>query len=254
MKRDEIYKKVSLKHAKGVTIKSSLCFYNPKEVYMALTSNKEVRRWFKFISNHYVPPKAKILLFYPCSAEKPYHKSRSYQRLFSTLSKLGEKRKEVHVVTISEPFCLVPEEFYGKKTDWHDWENSWYDCPGLFEWWCRKYGQPYDEVYVEKCIDILSNYVSIFLRRTKDNYNVRIAFIRTYSSSLKLTHNHTHYAIIRRASEKAGVSVEFHPPKEIIKEILNKRGKMAWDLYGIAHPYAQEYLLYLLRNKLGRCP
>jgi len=125
MRRD-LYKKALCKRNEDL-IKSSLCFYNPYETYIALTKNREVKRWLTFISNRYVPPKAKALLIYPCSSEKPYHKSRSYRQLAKTLSKLGESQKKIHVAIVSEPFCLVPEEFFGKKTRWHDWENSWYD-------------------------------------------------------------------------------------------------------------------------------
>lgn len=244
MERDEIYVRVSLKHAKGVEIKPSLCFYNPQEVYMALTSNDEVRKWLEFISNHYTPPKAKILLIYPCSTEKPYHESRSYRMLFSTLSKLGERRKDVHVVTVSEPFGLVPEEFYGKNNGWHDWENSWYDCPGLFGWWCKKYGQPYSKDYLEKSIEILAKYVARFFIKAADSRI--IAFVRTFSSSLEVRDDHTHRRIVELAAEIAGVQVDILPPKELIAEIVSKRGRFAWDMYGVAHPIAQDYLLNYL--------
>lgn len=252
MRRDEIYEKVSLKHAKGVKIKRSLCFYNPQEVYMALTYNAEVKKWLKFITNHYIPPKAKVLLIYPCSTEKPYHKSRSYRRLFSTLSKLRKERKEVHLVTISEPFGLIPEEFYGKKNDWHDWEDIWYDCPGLFEWWCRKYGQSYSKEYLEKCIRILATYVAKFFIKAKvrRSYSKIVAFVRTFSSGLKTKDDHTHRRIIESAARIAKVHVDLLPPKHIVAEIVLKRGRFAWDMYGVAHPIAQDYLLKYLKKVL----
>jgi len=250
MRRNEIYEKVSLKRANGVKIKRSLCFYNPQEVYKALKSNTEVRRWLKFLSNHYIPPKAKILLIYPCSAEKPYHKSRSYKRLFNTLSKLGEERKEVHVITISEPFCLVPEEFYGKKNDWHDWENSWYDCPGLFEWWCRRYNQPYSKDYLEKSIQILATYTAEFFTKTKEHYSRIIAFVRTFSSGLEIKDDHTHRRIIELAAKIAKVHVDLLPPKHVVAQIVLKKGRLAWDMYGVSHPMAQDYLLKYLRKVL----
>jgi len=252
MKRDEIYEKISLKRAKGVKIKHSLCFYNPQEVYTALTSNTEVRRWLEFLSNHYIPPKAKVLLIYPCSAEKPYHKSRSYKRLFNTLSRLGEKRKKVHVVTISEPFCLIPEEFYGKKNTWHDWENSWYDCPGLFEWWCRRHGQPYSKDYLEKCIQILASYVAKFFMKAKARkcYSRIIAFVRTFSSGLEVKDDHTHRRIIELAAKIAKVDVDLIPPRHVVAKIVLEKGKFAWDTQGVAHPMAQSYLFKYLKNVL----
>jgi len=250
--QNEIYEKVSLRHANGVKIERSLCFYNPQEVYKALKSNPEVRKWLRFISNYYIPPKAKVLLIYPCSAEKPYPKSRSYKKLFNTLSKLGEKRKEIHVVTISEPFGLVPEEFYEKRNDWHDWKNSWYDCPGLFKWWCRRYGQPYSKDYLEKCIQILAIYVARFFikAKTMKRYSRIIAFVRTFSSNLEVKEDHTHRKIIELASKIAGIHVDLIPPKHLVAEICLKKGKVAWDMYGVSHPMAQDYLLKYLKRVL----
>jgi len=252
MERREIYKKISFKRANGVNIEYSLCFYNPQEVYKALKNNIEVKRWLRFISNHYNPPKAKVFLIYPCSSEKPYYKSRSYKALFNTLSKLGEKRKEIHVVTISEPFGIIPEEFYGKKTRWHDWEKRWYDCPGLFEWWCKKHGQNYSLEYLEKSIQILAYYVAKFLKKVQVNkINSRIiAFVRTYSSSLEIKKDHTHRRIIELASKIANVDIDILPPKHVVKKIVSERGRFAWDMYGVAHPIAQNYLLRYLKNLL----
>jgi len=253
MNGDEIYEKVSLKRANGVRIPRYLCFYNPEEVYLGLTRNTEVRKWHEFISNHYVPPRAKILLIYPCSAEKPYHLSRSYKVLFRTLSKLGEKRREIHLVTISEPFGLVPEEFYGKNTPWFDWSSMGYDCPGLFRWWCDKYKQPFNKEYFDKSIEILAEAIADYLRKAKkmNSYSRYIAFVRTYSSNLQIKEDHTHRKIIELASRKAKLNVELHPPKKIVKEIVRKKGRLAWDLYGVSHPIAQEYLLRLLEEAVS---
>ena len=252
MKRDEIYEKVSLKHANGVRIKRSLCFYNPQEVYIALKNNIEVKKWLRFISNHYIPPKAKVLLIYPCSAEKPYHKSRSYKILYNTLAKLEEKRRKIHIVTISEPFCLIPEEFYGKRNAWHDWEDSWYDCPGLFEWWCKKYGQPYSKEYLEKCVQILATHVAKFFMKakTRKSYSKIVAFVRSYSSGLKVKDDHTHRRIVELAAQIAKVRVDILPPKQVVAEIVLRKGRLAWDMYGIAHPMAQDYLLKYLKKVL----
>jgi len=252
MKRDEIYKRISLSRAKGVRIERSLCLYNPREVYTALMSNKEVISWLEFISNHYVPPRAKVLLIYPCSAEKPYHESRSYKRLFSTLSKLGEERKEVHVITISEPFGLVPEEFYGKNVVWHDWSNCWYDCPGLFEWWCKQHGQPFSKEYLDKCVQILASYVAKFLMKAKamKSYSRMVAFVRTFSSNLQAKDDHTHRRIVESAAKIAKVAVDVLPTREVVSKIVLERGKFAWDMYGVSHPIAQEYLLNYLRGML----
>jgi archaeosine synthase len=251
--RREIYKKVSCTRGRGVKIKRSLCFYNPKEVYLALTRNGEVKRWLNFISNHYLPEPRQVLLIYPCSAEKPYNSSRSYKRLYETLSKLGNMRGQVHIVTISEPFGLIPEEFYGKKTAWHDWRNAWYDCPGLFKWWCNKYNQPYSKEYLEKCVELLAFYIASFLKKVDSNkcYAKIIAFVRTYSSQLKAREDHTHKRIIEMAAKIANVHIEILPTKEVVSYIVSKNGRLAWDMYGVAHPHAQEYLLNYLKVVLN---
>jgi len=254
MNRNKIYNTISCKKAlAGVNVKKSLCFYNPREVYNALLYNKEIRKWLNFISNHYIPPKKEILLIYPCSNEKPYHLSRSYKILFKTLNRLGEKRNKVHLMTISEPFGLVPEEFYGNKTPWHDWKNDWYDCPGLFEWWCNKYFQPYEREYVEKSIEILSEYVAEFFKKIKKQkcYSKIVAFVRTFSSNLQIKHDHTHRRILERAAQIANIKMDLLPDKKLVAEIVRKRGRLAWDMYGAAHPIAQDYLLNYLKKNLG---
>jgi archaeosine synthase len=236
----------------AMKIVPSLCFRNPKEVYAALVKNEEVKKWLNFISNHYVPPKVKIFLIYPCSSIKPYHKSRSYKILFNTLAKLGEKRKHVHVLTISEPFGIVPEEFYGKKTKWHDWKNRWYDCPGLFEWWCRRHNQPYSKEYLEKSIELLASYVAKFLEKlkTRDSCPKVVAFIRTFSSRLEIRDDYTHRKIIEKAAKITDLNVEILPDKKLVQRIVATCGRMAWDMYGVAHPLAQEYLLRYLEGVL----
>lgn len=254
MNRNAIYSTVSCKKALcAISIKKSLCFYNPQEVYNGLLRNKEIKNWLTFISNHYIPPKRELLLIYPCSNEKPYHLSRSYKILFRTLNRLGEKREKIHLMTISEPFGLVPEEFYGKKTKWHDWRNDWYDCPGLFEWWCNKYSQPYDKEYVEKSIEILSQYIAKFFKKVKKEklYSKIVGFVRTFSSTLQKKHDHTHRRILERAAQIADVKINLLPEKEIVAEIVRKKGRLAWDMYGVAHPIAQKYLLNYLKESLG---
>jgi len=235
--------------------RNDLILRNPYEVYTAITQNEDIKRWHKFISEYYLPPLGKkILLFYPCSATKPYTDARSYKQLFKNLANLGEKRKLVHILTVSEPFALVPEEFYNKKTEWYDWENGWYDCPGLFEWWCKLKREPYDANIVKSCINLLSDVVAGFFKRLKSKRylnNIRlVGFVRTYSSSLKVTLNNTHRLILEEASKKAGVSLVMLPEKEFVKNLIKRRGRAAWDFYGISHPLAQNYLIKKLMRLL----
>ena len=143
----------------------------------------------------------------------------------------------VHLVTISEPFGLVPQEFYSSKF-------AWYDCPGLFRWWCSRHEQPYESQYLDKSIAILSGVIARFLERATKHgyYHSSIGFVRTMTSSLERRRDHTHYRMLVDASKAAGVDLEILPDKKHVKEIVRKRGRLAWDYYGVSHPIALEYL------------
>lgn len=245
----DIYSVFSVRNGRNVKIEESLCFYNPREVYDALMNNEKVLKWLKFISEIYTPPFRKVLLIYPCASVKPYSESRSYKRLYATLRRLGDLRRFIHVATVSEPLGLVPEEFYGDSQGF-----LWYDCPGLFEWWCKKFGQKYEEEFVEKSIDVLASYVAKFLKRVgeKGVYEKIVAFVKTYSSSLHLKKDHTHRRIIEKAKEISGVDIEILPPRRLVAKIVALRGRFAWDVQGISHPIAQEYLFNYLMKVLGK--
>ncbi len=240
-----LHDKISSKIGKGVEINRSLCFYSPREVFNALSENEHVRDWLTFISSRYLFPKKEILLIYPCSTTKPYNKSQSYKQLFKTLERLPpNKRDKIHLVTISEPFGLVPSEFYDRSF-------MWYDCPGLFEWWCQKNGTEYDVQYLDRSIAILADYVGQSVHRAikKFHYRKVIGFVRTYSSSIEKRKDHTHRRILEQASQKFGLDIELLPNERVIRRIVNSRGHFAWDMYGPGHPIAQDLLFkYLSEN------
>ena len=82
-------------------------------------------------------------------------------------------------------------------------------------------------------------------------YSRIIAFVRTYSSSLRVKHDYTHRRIVERAAELAGVEVEILPSREFVRYVVRRYGKLAWDFYGVAHPAAQRHLLRHLRRILN---
>jgi len=226
------------------TSNKPIVLLNPRAVFRAITNNEFIREWLEYIAYEYVPPgDKKVLLFYPCSNVKPYYRSRLYKALYITLSKLGQDREKIHVVSVSEPFGIIPEDLYS----YFD-RIGWYECPGLFKWWCQKSKQPYEPELVRKCIDILADYVATFLIRTREVYKVRIAFVRTVSSGLKRRLDHTHANIVEKASHISGVYVELLPPTSLVSEIIKQRGRLAWDFYGVAHPIAQDFLLMYLKR------
>lgn len=224
---------------------AGLRLLNPEQVYNALISDQRVIDWLTFIAYHYKPTRRELLLLYPCTAVKPYSSSRSYKALYKTLAKLGDKRQRVHLITISEPFGLIPQEFQR--------DGQWdYDCPGLFRWWCIRNGQPFSKEKLDKSIEILAKYTAEFLKRVHREglYCKAVAFVRTYSSSLSINDDHTHRRIIEKASEISNVIVDILPPKELVAKIVTEKGRLAWDMYGVAHPIAQDYLLNYLNEAL----
>ena len=203
---------------------------NPNEVYDALKNDDTIKSWLKFISKKYIPPESRISLFYPCTTIKPFAKSQSYRQLFKTFAKIPGHSELIHVYTISEPFGIIPFELGSKVPS--------YDCPGLFEWWCKQNGEPFDKEYQDKSIEILAKYTSKLLNKLHNSS--KIALVRTYSSSLERRHDHTHFRILKRASELASEQITFIPNKQIVKKIIQNRGRYAWDRYGPAHPIVQE--------------
>ena len=238
----QIYHNVSEKIGKGVLINKSLCFYNPKEVYDGLLKNKKIINWHKFIVKKYKPSKKKILLIYPCSTIKPYNKSRSYLQLYQNLDSSKIKRRDIQVMTISEPFALVPEEYY---QNFH-----WYDCPGLFEWWCKKHGQKFDFDYLDKSIDLLADNVGIFLKKvtSKKYYDKIICYVRTYTSNLQQKPDHTHRRILELAAKKYKIDLEILPKKNEVRQLTKTNGNFAWDMYGVAHPVMLKKLVKRLEK------
>ena len=238
----KLYESISNRIARGVTIQRSLCFYNPQQVYDGLMRNKIIKNWHSFMIKNYEPPKKDFLLIYPCTTIKPYDLSRSYKQLYHYLEMLKEKRNNIQVMTISEPFGLVPEEYYSNF--------KWYDCPGLFQWWCNKHGQKYDRHYLDKSIELLADNVGLFLKKVQERhyYKKIIGFVRTYSSNLDQKYDHTHRRILELAVKRYKIEMEILPRKNEVKDLVDKKGKFAWDMYGVAHPTMLNRLIKKLEN------
>lgn len=87
----------------------------------------------------YKKPGASVLLLLPCSAKKPYHKSRSHMLVENALRTTGV-RSSVHIVSLTSPIGVVPEElenFYPANaydipvTGHWDWEEKKVVLDGL---------------------------------------------------------------------------------------------------------------------------
>lgn len=233
----------------------------PRQILEALQNNEKIRDWLAYIEHEYDPTESElysseeteILLLYPCSYEKPYKESQSYRALSSTLNDVGldtrlfdsieeaDKSQKIHIITVSEPYGLVPEEF-------QKGEISAYDCPGLFKWWCDKNNYDFDREAQDEAIQIIGGSIGGFFRRMIDQdwYDHVIPFIRTYTSGLNRSSDHTHRRMLEYAISEADASIDLYPTKNMVEEVTQERNSFAWDMQGVAHPIVQEYLKDLL--------
>lgn len=69
----------------------------------------EIMRYAQRISERYKPPPLKIALLVPCSHRKPYFLSRSH-RLFLDAVRASRHQDQVHLITVTSPLGVVPEE------------------------------------------------------------------------------------------------------------------------------------------------
>jgi len=88
----------------------------------------DVERWRARLRERYAPPEfARVLLLLPCSAKKPYSRSRSHRSFRWALENAGDT-SAVHEVIVTSPLGLVPRElelFYPARQ---------YDIPVTHHW------------------------------------------------------------------------------------------------------------------------
>ncbi|KAA8923163.1 DUF5591 domain-containing protein [Thermoplasma sp.] len=83
-------------------------------------------RYRNYISESYTKPDLDIALILPCSARKPYSRSKSHQKVIGSL---GDLRKFIHEVIVTSPIGIVPrdlEETYPAR---------FYDIPVIGLWY-----------------------------------------------------------------------------------------------------------------------
>ncbi len=90
----------------------------------------EVLRWHERIIERYTPPRGiKLAIILPCSARKPYSKSRSH-RIFREYIRRGADKKLclIHEIILTSPLGLVPRELEAS------YPANCYDIPVTGEW------------------------------------------------------------------------------------------------------------------------
>jgi len=78
----------------------------------ASQNRPEVKRWHQRVIERFCPPKAELLLLFPCSAKKPYSRSRSHTLYRKALQEaLGTGIYKIHELILTSPFGVVPREW-----------------------------------------------------------------------------------------------------------------------------------------------
>lgn len=220
----------------------------PTETLTAMRRDSRIRQWLAYVDELYEPPAEKdILLLYPCASTKPFCEAPSYKALERTLDEFDdEERDRVHVVTVSEPFALIPYEFQDGLT----WT---YDCPGLFEWWCSTNDEPFCARTQRQALQHLGNKIGGFLRRATNEgwYEEHVAFIRSYTGELNTSSDQTHRRMLEVAVDGSDAMVDVQPSKAVLGGLVaDSDGQMAWQMQGVAHTEIQDALQERLADAL----
>jgi predicted RNA-binding protein len=211
-----------------------LTAYTPEEAFKLL-HNQTIIKWHNFILNKYEPNGKKFLLFLPCAATKPYDTSELYQITLSNLSKINILKK-LHIIAISEPMAIVPEEYW-KKYPVHN-----YDCPGLFLGFVKDRGLEWSSEYFEKTIFHLSKIVREFLEKHENHYKKILAFVRG-----------NHEIILKRAiqdNQNISDKIHFVLTEKRKKKIIESRGFNSYIFKGLKSDVAQRFLIYDIKKEV----
>ena len=190
-----------------------LCLYTPVQTLDAIKNNKKILNWYNYLTHDYIPKQTKLLLLFPCAANKPWSegktKSKNYQILYKILNKYNF-RNQISLHTISEPLGLIGEADYEKMPI--------YDNPGLFKWFVRKYNLDWSTKAYEECINILGILIGKFLNKTHQKFGNILAFVKP---------NSNHEKMIKIAKDYSSLEILIGPTIDEIGELKNKYVWMA---------------------------
>lgn len=157
----------------------------------ASQNRPEVKRWHQRVVERFEPPKnVKLLLLFPCSAKKPYSRSRSHMLYRRALKEaLGSGIYLIHELILTSPFGVVPRE----------WE------------WLAKYDIVVTGHWSEEEISSAAN----LLAKALEKYPKEIPIIAHLDEA--------YVEVAKRASEMSGREITFVPVKDgtTSKESLN---------------------------------
>lgn len=200
-----------------------------------LLRNEDVLDFYHYVLDEYhIPPGKKIALFLPCSATKPYSKSRTHKKIKAAICNSSNGDQNIiHELIVSEPLGIVPRDLEDKYPAAHyDMVlDTWFPVSRLPE--LRKNGggndiskarnaQNFSCKEKNKLISILSERVAEFLKKTSKDYQYRIGFVRS-----------THKEILKNASALSGIDIEFIITQEFTEKVINDKGVFYWIMNGM---------------------
>lgn len=205
-----------------------------------------IPQWLWYIENQYTPPEGKhILLLYPCAGQKPMKTSNTYKALSRTLQQLPPaQRNHVHVLTVSEPMALVPDEYHEREFT--------YDCPGLFKWYCSEHDTDWNETIQQQCLHKLGKTIAGFLERATNNnwYEEVIACVRHRSLNGNQSISQTHRQMLETAESITGISLDWYPTDKLLDSIPEE-DSYPYRMQGVAYDPVQQELLTTLQERLA---
>jgi len=166
---------------------------------LRILEEEPVKSWLRFIARNHVAPRKELLLLVPCSPRKPYDPPRD--ELHRRLLEL-EKRHNIYLVSVSEPLCLEPREYWSFRWGKH---NLIYDAP--FFPWIERYGYKWSDKTARMVWEKLGRVAELWYERNK--HFRRVVSFATPSSGY------------RKIVEKMGVDVfvpDFEPDVEVSYE------------------------------------
>ncbi|WP_010917327.1 DUF5591 domain-containing protein [Thermoplasma volcanium] len=86
----------------------------------------DIVRYREYVANLYEKPDLDVAVILPCSAKKPYSKSKSHQKVINSLSDL---RKYIHEIIVTSPLGVVPRDL--EET----YPAMFYDIPVIGLWY-----------------------------------------------------------------------------------------------------------------------
>ncbi|HID19948.1 MAG TPA: hypothetical protein EYP28_03270 [Methanophagales archaeon] len=115
----------------------------------------EVKRFANRVIARYEPPVRQILLLLPCSARKPYSKSRSHKKFIDAI---GVYRGSIHELIVTSPLGVVPRELEVV------YPAAFYDIPVTGYWDAE------EREWVSSCL-------RAYLERNLSNYKMIVAHL-----------------------------------------------------------------------------